>query len=313
LNASLDDEAGGEQYEADIWLDRGVIFSLALLPLLALCFRRGWIAVWLLVVLAPQAPAHALEWEDLWQRPDQRALKAFESEQPERAAQLFESPEWRSAAQYRAGQFEESAASLSSVDSAEGHYNRGNALAKAGQLPAAISEYDRALELVPEHEDARYNRDLLKQYLQDHPEQQPQQQNQGEQGDSQQSQSQSGDQQEGGQDGDEQQSDQGDEGQTGDSQASDKQQNDGDSQSEENQEQDANAGEENAEAEAANTAGPEEVEKWASEQAAEQWLRRVPQDPGGLLRRKFLYQYQRLGVDQNGNRVDGAGAEQKPW
>lgn len=313
LNASLEDEAGGEQYEADIWLDRGVIFSLALLPLLALCFRRGWIAVWLLVVLAPQTPAHALEWEDLWQRPDQRALKAFESEQPERAAQLFESPEWRGAAQYRAGQFEESAASLSSVDSAEGHYNRGNALAKAGQLPAAISEYDRALELVPEHEDARYNRDLLKQYLQDHPEQQPEQQNQGEQGDSQQSQSQSGDQQEGGQDGDEQQSDQGDEGQTGDSQASDKQQNDGDSQSEENQEQDANAGEENAEAEAANTAGPEEVEKWASEQAAEQWLRRVPQDPGGLLRRKFLYQYQRLGVDQAGNRVQGAGTEKRQW
>ena len=26
--------------------------------------------------------------------------------------------------------------------------------------------------------------------------------------------------------------------------------------------------------------------------AAEQWLRRIPDDPGGLLRRKFLYQYQ---------------------
>ena len=54
-------------------------------------------------------------------------------------------------------------------------------------------------------------------------------------------------------------------------------------------------------------------ERWASEQAAEQWLRRVPQDPGGLLRRKFLYQYQRLGVDQAGNRVQGAGKEQRPW
>jgi Ca-activated chloride channel family protein len=28
------------------------------------------------------------------------------------------------------------------------------------------------------------------------------------------------------------------------------------------------------------------------QQAAEQWLRRIPDDPGGLLRRKFLYQYQ---------------------
>ncbi|MGD2056221.1 MAG: hypothetical protein PVJ15_05390, partial [Gammaproteobacteria bacterium] len=27
------------------------------------------------------------------------------------------------------------------------------------------------------------------------------------------------------------------------------------------------------------------------QQAAEHWLRRIPDDPGGLLRRKFLYQY----------------------
>ena len=36
-----------------------------------------------------------------------------------------------------------------------------------------------------------------------------------------------------------------------------------------------------------------------SEQAAEQWLRKIPDDPGGLLRRKFLYQYRkRGGVDE---------------
>ncbi|HEB97202.1 MAG TPA: tetratricopeptide repeat protein, partial [Sedimenticola thiotaurini] len=35
--------------------------------------------------------------------------------------------------------------------------------------------------------------------------------------------------------------------------------------------------------------------------AAEQWLRRIPDDPGGLLRRKFLYQYrQRGGVPASG-------------
>jgi Ca-activated chloride channel family protein len=27
------------------------------------------------------------------------------------------------------------------------------------------------------------------------------------------------------------------------------------------------------------------------QRAAEQWLRRIPDDPAGLLRRKFLYQY----------------------
>ncbi len=60
------------------------------------------------------------------------------------------------------------------------------------------------------------------------------------------------------------------------------------------------------------SASPEEVEDWASEQAAEQWLRRIPQDPGGLLRRKFLYQYQQLGFDQDGNRIF-PGSEAEPW
>jgi Ca-activated chloride channel family protein len=57
---------------------------------------------------------------------------------------------------------------------------------------------------------------------------------------------------------------------------------------------------------------PEELEEWASEQAADQWLRRIPQNPGGLLRRKFLYQYQRLGIDQDGNYV-WPGDEEQPW
>jgi hypothetical protein len=39
----------------------------------------------------------------------------------------------------------------------------------------------------------------------------------------------------------------------------------------------------------------------------------VPQDPGGLLRRKFLYQYQRLGTDQAGNRNGLTPAERRQW
>ena len=321
LDATLDTpvDAGGEQYEADVWLDRGALLAVMLLPLLALCFRRGWISLWLLVVLAPLPRAHAFEWQDLWQRPDQRGSEALEAQQAARAAELFENPEWRSAAQYRAEQFEASAASLANVDSPLGHYNRGNALARAGQLPAAIASYDRALELDPNHEDARHNRDLLQQYLEDNPqEQQPQDQGegqQGQQGDSDQ-QSQSGEQQEGGEGGDEQQGEQGEEGQSGESEATDgadDAQSEGEPETEESPEQNADAGEQAADEPAADAAGPEEVEQWASEQAAEQWLRRVPQDPGGLLRRKFLYQYQRLGVDQNGNRVEGAGAERRPW
>jgi Ca-activated chloride channel family protein len=317
LDATLQD-SGGEQYEADVWLDRGTVLAALLLPLLALCFRRGWIASVALVLLVPLPRAHAFEWQDLWQRPDQRGFEALEAQQAERAAELFENPEWRGAAQYRAGRFEDSAASLSNVDSALGHYNRGNALAKAGQLPAAIAAYDRALELDPNHEDARFNRDLLQQYLDEHPEQQPQNQSEGQQsqqGDANGDQSQNGEQQEGSDSSEEGDSEQG-ESQSSESQSADGQDQpqDGEPESDEGEQQNANAGEQAAEESVADASGPEDVEKWASEQAAEQWLRRVPQDPGGLLRRKFLYQYQRLGVDQNGNRItETAPAERRPW
>ncbi len=53
---------------------------------------------------------------------------------------------------------------------------------------------------------------------------------------------------------------------------------------------------------------PARAETLSSEEqmAAEQWLRRIPDDPGGLLRRKFLYQYQRRA------QPEGTGSEQ-PW
>jgi Ca-activated chloride channel family protein len=44
----------------------------------------------------------------------------------------------------------------------------------------------------------------------------------------------------------------------------------------------------------------------------EQWLRRIPNDPGGLLRRKFRYQYQRQGMDQDGNDL-WPDDEIEPW
>lgn len=53
---------------------------------------------------------------------------------------------------------------------------------------------------------------------------------------------------------------------------------------------------------------PAQAQPLSSEEqmAAEQWLRRIPDDPGGLLRRKFQYQYQRR------TQREGTGSAQ-PW
>ena len=44
----------------------------------------------------------------------------------------------------------------------------------------------------------------------------------------------------------------------------------------------------------------------------QRWLLQVPDDPGGLLRRKFLRQYKAQGVDQDGNSL-WPGGEAEPW
>ncbi len=290
------DSGTTDPYQIIAWRDRGLWLVLLLVPIVALAFRRGWVVVWVGWFLLPMPQAHALTWADLWQTRDQQGREAFRAEDHERAAELFKEPSWRAAAQFRAGDYQESAATLDGLETADAQYNRGNALTGAGQIDLAIAAYHLALEMDPEHEDARYNRDLL---LQQPP------QSQSDPGDSD------------GEDSAENQAESlpqppnaesAENDQSEDAQAPDQEQTGQPSSAEQAAAEQALA-QEPPQGELP-TAG--ELEEWADEQAAEQWLRRIPQDPGGLLRRKFLYQYQRLGIDQDGNFV-WPGDEQQPW
>ena len=284
-------------FQTDVWRDKGPWLSLLLVPLVALAFKRGWIVLWVVGIILPGTRAEALTWDDLWLRADQQGQAAFEAEEHQQASELFQNPEWRAAAQYRAGDFAASASSLENIETAEAHYNRGNALARAGAIPEAINAYDLALELEPEHEDAIFNRDLL---LQQQPQESPNQE--GQQGENSEQDS----------------SDDGQEESEGDSQESQEDTSTQSAEGGESEPQDSEDPEQVAESDQEDSIEgtplptAEELEEWASEQAADQWLRRIPQDPGGLLRRKFLYQYQRLGVDQDGNYV-WPGDEEQPW
>ncbi len=282
-------DADDSSLQTDLWQDQGAWLVLLLLPLAALAFRRGWLLALTAVLLLPAQPSQAFEWRDLWLRRDQQGYQAFEQERVAEAAELFEDPRWRAAAQYRAEEYAASAQALRDVDGPEANYNRGNALARAGSFAEAIAAYDRALELDPDHEDAAYNRQLL---LENMP--QPPAGQEGQQSDS--------DAEDQGQD---QQQQSGNEENTGEGEQQPGEEGDqaeGDSES-----QQQGAAEREAQGE-----DQEAMSDWASEQAADQWLRRIPDDPGGLLRRKFRYQYQRLGRDQDGNAV-WPGDEEQPW
>jgi Ca-activated chloride channel family protein len=262
----------------------------------------------------PENDALAFSWDDLWLTKDQQAERLLDEGAAADAVELFEDSEWRAVAQYRAADYQASAATFAEQEDARSLYNLGNAMARQGEFESAIDAYEQVLEFEPDNEDAAYNRDLLKQV------QEQQQQNQDDQQES---------------------SEQQGEGQQSDSESESQEQSSeseaqSDSQSEESEgsPRDDEASEEDLEAlqeelqRAAEEAAqneqqmaeqqltPEELEalrrQQEQQQAMEQWLRRIPNDPGGLLRRKFRYQYQKEGKDQDGNST-WPDDEVQPW
>jgi Ca-activated chloride channel family protein len=308
--------ATDESLATDRWREEGPWLVLLLLPIAALAFRRGWVLVLLVFVLPMPQPAEASLWDDLWQNKNQQALKRLEEGKPEDAAALFEDTEWRAVARYRAKDYAGSAAEFAERGDVRNLYNLGNAMAFQGELDAAIDAYEQVLEMEPDNEDAAYNLDLVKNL------QHQQQQQQQEQGDDQQSSENPGGEgeqsdsesqpDEEGADGTSQsdsESEEGDSPQRGDEEMSDE---DLEALQQELQRaaEEAQQGEQPQQMTAAELA--ELRQQQEQQQAMEQWLRRIPDDPGGLLRRKFRHQYQRSGKDQDGNDV-WPDDEVQPW
>jgi Ca-activated chloride channel homolog len=302
---------------ADAWEDQGyLLVLLLLLPVLAL-FRRGWVICLLPLLMLPQAQrAEAGWWDDLWLTRDQQGQRALQQEDNASAAQLFEHNDWAATAAYRDGDYEGAAEGFAAGDTADAWYNRGNALARAGQIDEAIDAYTQSLQREPERTDAEENLALLEQMKQQQQEQQQQQS--GEQQDQQQ------DQQEN-QDG-EQQQDQQQAGNQDQQQPSGQQQDDAQSQQEQNrqqgqdeqqdqqpgeqseqaaeqqaQQQQTEAGEQDEQTQEQASAAQAQQGDSEQDQAMEQWLRRVPDDPSGLLREKFRYESRQRQRDGTAN------------
>ena len=300
----------------DRWREEGPWLLLLLLPIVAMAFRRGWILVVLVFVLPLPQPAEAALWDDLWLNKNQQAQKQLRDGNAMDAAELFDDTEWQAVARYRAEDFAGSAIQFAEHDDSRNLYNLGNALAFQGELDGAIDAYQQALAINPDDADAQYNLELVES-LKDQQEQE--QQNQGDDqqstenpgGEGEQSDAESDPDQQGSEGNSQSQSD----AQDGDSpQRDDDEQNAADLEALQQELQraaeQAEAGEQPQQPTEAELA--ELREQQEQQQAMEQWLRRVPDDPGGLLRRKFRYQYQRSGKDQDGNDV-WPDDEVQPW
>lgn len=117
--------------------------------------RRVWLA---LALLAAATPARA---------DDAQAYRLLLEGRPAEAAELFEDPAWKGVAHYRAAAYWRSAEIFAGLPGAEAAYNLGNAYARLESLQLALEAYERALKLKPDFEDAAVNAALVRAALEE--------------------------------------------------------------------------------------------------------------------------------------------------
>jgi len=353
-------DASGNKFKTDIWHEEGPWLLLLVIPFAAYAFRKGLIFALLIFILPLPQPAQAQEniepndswsWQDLWSTQNQQAAKALQQGNAKQAAELFNDPQWKAAAKYKSGDYEKAAELLNNIDTADANYNRGNALAKANDIEGAMQAYERALQLNPQLEDAKYNKELLEQAQQQQDKEsqngengEDSQENKDQQGKNSDSQNKNNDSQnksrDKSQDNSQNSSQDNAQQSQSDSEQKDSQNNESknqqsssaddaneqqdksaQAQQEKEKSDDAETDEEKQAQQSAEAKESAEDKQRAEEQAraqqqelseatpdleqqqAQQWLKKIPDDPGGLLRRKFKYQYSR---EKNQN-------EQQPW
>ncbi|MCL1551294.1 VWA domain-containing protein [Xanthomonas nasturtii] len=295
------------------WLDEGYWLVMPVMLLALLAFRRrAVVAVLAMVCVLPLAqPARAAE-GTLWQRADQVQQQRLDA----------------GVQAYRKGDFAAAQKAFEAVPTDEGLYNLGNALARQGQYDAAIAAYDRALKQHPNQQDAIANRAAVdaarKRQQQNNKDGKGQSKDQKQPGQDGKGQQQSGQNQQ-----DKQSGQDGQKPQDGKQQPSDAQtpqdgksqdaqskngQGEQSKQSSPPQSADAKAQQQADEAqrrkmqqamaqagdkqtgqggEQEAAAASETPEQREQRQAVDAWLRRVPDDPGSLLRTKFRLEYER--------------------
>ncbi len=305
ISSSMEHKTKKTERVFDRWFEHGPFLVLFLLPFIAYLFRRGWIfsIVFLIVIpIVPTQPVYAFEWQDLWETKDQQAQKQL-LEGDKDAALRFSSHERRGSELYKQERFEEASGEFSQGDTATDAYNYGNALIQGENYEEAIKAYKEALNIDPEFDKAKSNLDTAKQLLK-LAKKQEQEGEDGEKQDGEDGEKQDGEDGEDGekQDGEDGEKQDGEEQNPDDNPFSEENIEQAKKEAEEENEQEMQAQEEDAEqqeqltkeqSEAIKEAMKLSTEEKEQKQKLETWLRKVPDDPSGLMKNKFQYEYEK--------------------
>ena len=134
--------------------------------------KRKLLTLSLLVITAN---VHAGEfWNKLWRNADQQGEALMQQGDASNAAKVYADPHRRAYAKINAGDYQGAAKELNELHDSDADYNRGNALAYAGDLQGALDAYEAAIKSNSNNQDAKHNRELVASALKQQPPQQQQ-------------------------------------------------------------------------------------------------------------------------------------------
>lgn len=257
----------------------------------------------------------ALDWDELWTTPDQQR-RAQEAAGDYAPLMESDSTQWQGVGHFRSGDYAAAVDAFSQSSTLDDLYNAATAMTRAGNYDGAIAGFDQVLQRDPEHEKAAHNKTIaeqLKALQQQNSEpgqnddpaqnQRPQDQNNQNQQDNedQQQQAPENESDESQNQQDEQQSAADNQAQNDSSQQNDSAESPEQQQQTQQQEQSA----EQQEQQAALNVNEQQEPMSEDQQAIEQWLRKIPDDPAGLLRRKLLRSHH--------SEYPEVGSGERPW
>lgn len=142
------------------WRNLGPWLLLLLcLPASLYLFRRNLLFLLVTIcLLTPLAQSHAAGLGSMFQNRNQQGLAAYRSGHYQAAGKLFSDPRWRAAAAYRQGDLKTALSLYAGQNDLASIYDRGNVLVKLGRLQQGLAAYNKVLARDPGNADAAYNK-----------------------------------------------------------------------------------------------------------------------------------------------------------
>jgi len=156
-----------DKEKEDDWEDKGLWFTIPLILLALLWFRKGWVIFSFLLMIGFTSCNSDNSFQDFWVSKEYQAQNEYNKENYERAAEMYTDPEHKGVAWYKAGDYDKAIESFKKDTTANGAYNLGLSLYKNGNYSQAAVAFEKALELNPQLEQARQNKTMMLQFAEE--------------------------------------------------------------------------------------------------------------------------------------------------